>query len=111
MIGNNLYFLPFNPIGVDLQGTAKMKVPGGKMLSVKLEYRERIEKVEILGDFFLHPESAIGEVEASLVGADINESIESLSRRIDETISRNNAELIGATPNVIAEAILKAVGR
>ncbi len=88
-----------------------MKIPGGKMVCIKVEYSDRIERIEILGDFFLHPESAIDEMESSLVSANVNESMESLSRRISEAISRRGAELIGITPNAIAEVVLKAVGR
>lgn len=94
-----------------MQGTARVKVPGGKMVSVKAEYSDRIEKIEVLGDFFLHPEDAINDIQESLLGAGTKETMEALSKRICDAIQKRHAELIGATPDAIARAVLTAVNR
>ena len=42
------------------------KVSGGKLLVVKVNFEEKIENVEITGDFFAHPEESITEIEKKL---------------------------------------------
>ena len=48
---------------------ANYKVPGGKLVKVKLDVSSgKINQVRILGDFFLHPEETILTIEDSLIG-------------------------------------------
>jgi lipoate---protein ligase len=54
--------------------SADYKVPGGKLLRVRLALDESheppvIHSVKLTGDFFMHPEDAIEELERRLVGA------------------------------------------
>jgi lipoate---protein ligase len=53
--------------------SADYKVPGGKLLRVQLvlditQTPPRIAELRIHGDFFMHPEEAIEELEARLIG-------------------------------------------
>ena len=89
---------------------ATYKVEGGKMIRVSLKERDdKIQKIKITGDFFLHPEELIEELEKALVGKsfdaqDLNETIKSLTK------SRNTT-LLGASPEDFVKCILMAGGR
>jgi hypothetical protein len=86
---------------------ADYKVHGGKMLKVKLVLNgQMIDSVTILGDFFLHPESAIETIEEKLRGCRVD--IESLTNKIQGVLDEQTATIIGATALDIAKAIEKA---
>ncbi len=87
-----------------MNGSARHKVPGGKMLFVRLEYDSSIRSIDISGDFFIYPEEGVTLIERFLIGANpFNET--ELRERIAKVISSNNLELIGLTPESIAETI------
>lgn len=88
---------------------AKLKVPGGKLVSVKVTYSESIEKLQILGDFFINPEGSLAEIEKALNGASAKESKEEFAARIAQAVNSNHAELIGIDPASIAEAVSLAI--
>ena len=83
------------------------KIPGGKLVKVKLWVEsEKIERITILGDFFLHPEETIQTIENSLAGTKLNSgSIESI---ITKVMMKSDAKLIGASPEDLATAIMMA---
>lgn len=87
--------------------SSSYKIPGGKLVKVKLWIdAEKIERITILGDFFLHPEETIQAIENALVGTELNvTSIESI---ISEVMSESNASLIGATPEDLVTTIMIA---
>lgn len=87
-------------------GKSVLKVPGGKLLRVEVEHEAGVVKrVKLTGDFFLYPEDAIGEIERSLVGCEVNE----IAERVDNIASRGQAQLIGFTPQDVQDAIKLAV--
>ena len=89
---------------------AAMKVPGGKMLRVALETTgSRIRKVVITGDFFLHPEELLPELETLLQGHEVDSS--QLASTIGEFLRRNDATLIGASAADVANVIVSAFAR
>jgi lipoate-protein ligase A len=90
---------------------AEYKVPGGKLLSVRLEFGKKIEKIRIFGDFFLYPEEVINKIEKSLIGIDVNASKEKLSESISKTLADEKAEMLGVTPDAIAHTIRMAIER
>ncbi len=69
------------------EGRADYKVPGGKLIRVRVWHRNGIiEKVRFHGDFFIHPEEAIEELEEDLEGKRMNEAyavIESFFSRVE----------------------------
>jgi len=88
-------------------GKAEYKVEGGKMIKVQLkEKRNRIEEIKITGDFFLHPEELIEDLEKMLVGRYLNEL--DLADSIRTLIESKGAALLGASPKDIAKCILMA---
>lgn len=86
---------------------ANYKVPGGKLIKVKLKVSsEKIEQVRILGDFFLHPEETILAIEDSLLGSIEDEK--ALTETIERSLSESEATLIGATASDFSKVIMMA---
>ncbi|MDE1850845.1 MAG: hypothetical protein KGH54_03570 [Candidatus Micrarchaeota archaeon] len=92
-----------------MEGLARHKVPGGKLVTVKIKFGERIDSIQILGDFFLHPEDSLEKIEKSLEGMEITSSESELSKRIAEIAQSEKIEMIGVTPQSIAQTIIMAV--
>jgi lipoate-protein ligase A len=89
---------------------ATYKVEGGKMIKVQLREREgKIQEIRITGDFFLHPEELIEELEKTLVGKPLKER--DLAESIRRLIKERGATLLGAAPEDFAKCILMAGGK
>jgi len=85
------------------------KVEGGKMIKVELTEKDgKIKKIKIMGDFFLHPEDLIEEIETILIGSPLEEG--SISSSIKAFIEKRGATLLGATPRDLAKCIMMASG-
>jgi lipoate-protein ligase A len=83
------------------------KVQGGKLIRVLLEEEGgRIARIRITGDFFLHPEDSIFELEKALEGSELEEA--PLLNRIREVYRRMGTSSVGAAPEDFARAILEA---
>jgi hypothetical protein len=86
---------------------AEYKVRGGKLIKVQLTARgNAIEKVKITGDFFLHPEELIEEMEKMLEGHLLDER--DLAELIKVFIEKSGATLLGASPEDFARCITMA---
>jgi lipoate-protein ligase A len=71
---------------------AEYKVPGGKLLAAELGVeRGRLVGVKITGDFFMHPEAAIIELEKALD----NTSIADLEDNVNRFFQDNDVTLFG----------------
>ena len=92
-----------------MKSFAEQKVPGGKLVSVKIEYVRKIKNIQILGDFFMHPESTVYKIEKALVGTYVGASKDEIAGKISKVVAMSGAELIGVTPDAIAETIKMAV--
>lgn len=78
------------------------KVPGGKLLRVKVRVRnEKIAAVIICGDFFVYPEEGIGVIEASLRGVMKGE----INERIRKIVEENKIEFVGMAIEDVANTI------
>lgn len=89
------------------RGAAEVKVPGGKLVRAEVSVEGgRLAEVKITGDFFLYPEEAIFGLEASLKGLSVGLDYAPL---IESELRRAGAELVGASPRDVAEAIRRAV--
>lgn len=88
---------------------ANKKVPGGKLIRVKLEADAQINAVRINGDFFLHPEDALPEIEKNLSGLPIDTQESDLAQQIHQALARQNAAFIGVTPEDIAQTMVEAL--
>lgn len=85
------------------------KVPNGKLVCLELWAEGgRITRASITGDFFLHPEERIGELEASLAGLPLSATGEEAAGRIRKALG--DGTLIGLTPEDLGRMFRKAVG-
>ncbi len=89
---------------------ADYKVPGGKLLRVTLELDEgtepaKIASISLNGDFFMHPEDAIEELESRL--ASVPWEAETLQGTI-QAFFDTDVEVIGADVESIVHVILAA---
>ncbi len=92
---------------VILLNESSYKIPGGKLVKVKLEISSgEISEVKILGDFFLHPEETLLRIEESLIGSTGDET--SIEDVIAHALTESDATLIGATAADIAKTIMMA---
>jgi len=88
-------------------GRAEYKVSGGKLIKVQLTEKDnRIQKIKITGDFFLHPEELIDELEDALTQRLLNES--GLTEHIRIFMEKREATLLGASPEDFARCIMMA---
>lgn len=93
-----------------MQSQILHKTPGGKLVRLHIDYSDEIiERVRIYGDFFLHPEESIGDLEGALVGIPKNISPERIQEKLDEKLKLRAAQLIGVETRTLAEMIIEAV--
>ena len=86
---------------------AEYKVEGGKLIKIQLKKRNnKIEWIKITGDFFLHPEELIDDIERMLIGQYIEKN--RLNNSIAEFIENNGATLLGVSPKDLETCILRA---
>lgn len=86
---------------------ASHKVPNGKKIDLKLEFRdEEVVDVEIRGDFFLEPAEKLTELENKIEGLSRDSSSDEIVDRLEEV----EAKLIGFSEDDIGKAFEKAVG-
>ena len=88
---------------------AVKKIAGGKLIRVKLEADAQINAVRISGDFFLHPEDSLPEIEKNLVGLSTATDHPALAQRIHESLLSQKAAFIGVTPEDIAAILIEAL--
>ena len=85
------------------------KVPGGKLVVVDLTVVDgRLASVQVSGDFFLEPDSALDTINAALLGlpADVDEH--QLTDAVDNALGPDVA-LYGLTPEGVAIAVRRAL--
>lgn len=92
-----------------MQGVATEKVPGGKLLRIKINYDEKINDVKITGDFFIHPEESINEIENLLNGIRKDEEEKFIAEKISKFVSEKDVQLIGIDPVAIARVFKAAM--
>ncbi|MBN2518123.1 MAG: hypothetical protein JXB14_04715 [Candidatus Altiarchaeota archaeon] len=80
------------------------KVPNGKLIRIKAALMgNSIQQITITGDFFLHPEERIVELERVLVGYEVDErKITSITNRI-----LSGTTMVGISSNELTKAIMK----
>ncbi len=79
------------------------KVPGGKMLRLKVELDNYvIESIQITGDFFIHPETAITDIENFLQ----NKDLRSLAKELSSFVNEHKIKLIGFSPKDLQSCLL-----
>ena len=90
-------------------GQSSKKVSGGKLIRLDVTYSNKVERVKITGDFFLHPEDLISSIEESLSRCDIPVNHAMLVQKIDLIIHENEATMIGISPEDIVSVLEDAL--
>lgn len=93
-----------------LEGFAEYKVPEGKLVSAKVEYSDKIDGVQILGDFFIHPEESLSDIEHAFAGMDSREDEGAMAGKIRDVAASKGIEMIGVTPEAMAKVVKMAIG-
>ena len=87
---------------------SEYKVPQGKMLRLFMTIDgETISDLKITGDFFMHPEEAIWDLESFLKGTKIDEG--NLPALIDDFLQRRGIKVLGLSAKDLSAAILRAI--
>lgn len=83
----------------------EFKVKNGKLIKCVLEIKDgRIKSIKFTGDFFMHPEEKIEELEERLRGVEFDK--EKLEKLIFEFFEE--VEIIGASRGDFVEVIMRA---
>jgi lipoate-protein ligase A len=90
--------------------SADYKVPGGKLLRIRMTLDEtvmppRIQTLTINGDFFMHPEDAIEDLEARLIGTSC--VAEALRPKV-QAFFDSDVQVLGADADSIVHVIVAA---
>ncbi|MFX0097651.1 MAG: lipoate protein ligase C-terminal domain-containing protein [Candidatus Hodarchaeota archaeon] len=86
-------------------GKAELKVPGGKLIRADIFVKDgRIGRVVITGDFFLHPEDLLEQLEEKLLGSDK----EKIDKIVGEFFIETRAVLVGVDVKDFADVVLAA---
>ena len=89
-------------------GTAEFKVPDGKLVEAKVKISgEKISEIRISGDFYMHPEEEIEELEKSLLGI----PVEKVSESVFKFFKKKRITLVGVEPRDFVKVILMAAQR
>ncbi len=90
---------------------AKQKVKEGKVVKVDVEvdFDEIIKNIKITGDFFIHPEDFLEEIENSIIGLGRNAGLESITSNIQKTTAGKDIQMIGISPDSIAILVREAL--
>ncbi|MCX9081341.1 MAG: hypothetical protein OIN83_04020 [Candidatus Methanoperedens sp.] len=88
---------------------SKQKVKEGKVVKVEIECNELIRNIRITGDFFIHPEDILDEIEKSIIGLKRSASIETIMSNIQSRIAGRDVQMIGISPESIALLISEAL--
>ena len=79
------------------------------MIRIKIEADAEINAVRINGDFFLHPEDSLPEIEKNLVGLSTATDHPAIAQRIHESLLTQKAAFIGVSPEDIAGTLIEAL--
>lgn len=90
-------------------GFAEQKVIGGKLVKARVRFSDTLQTVSFFGDFFLHPEDTLLELEKSAVGFSIPPNPAELEKKFEAVLESNHAELVGATPLDLAQIVILAI--
>ena len=76
---------------------------------MEIVFDQTINRIEITGDFFIHPEEKLQDIEQALVGINIDENEAMITDLIRQTVVSKKIEMIGVTPEGISAAVKEAL--
>lgn len=77
-----------------------------KLLKVSVEFDDAIRSIKIAGDFFMHPEEKINELEEKLLGVQVNES--DIRLRVEDFFVNGGVQVFGFSSEDLTKAIMQA---
>ena len=87
------------------------KMPGGKLVVIDLDlYDDRLANVQLSGDFFLEPDSALHTINAALIGQSADADEATLASVVHDALS-SEVMMYGVSPEAIAVAVRRALHR
>ncbi len=85
------------------------KVPGGKLVVADLDVLDgRVHDVQISGDFFLEPDTALAQINAALDGLASTSSREQITAAIDAALGED-VLMYGLSAEAVAEVVRRAL--
>ena len=85
------------------------KVPGGKLVVVDLAINEgRLAQVQVSGDFFIEPDTALEQINQALEGLAADSSEQAISAAITAAL-QPRVQLYGITAEGVAVAVRRAL--
>ena len=84
-------------------GRASNKVPGGKMVEVEV----RADAVRLTGDFFVHPERAVEDLERVL-SRELDASEAEVRAAVERYLEEEGVRLLGFDAADLAETLVEA---
>ena len=85
---------------------AQKKVPGGKLVRIDAVCEgHHLTNIRITGDFFVHPEGALANIERDLEARDLSGNEPDLERLVETMIVANEARLIGFGAKDVADLL------
>ncbi|OOG40879.1 biotin--protein ligase [Rhodanobacter sp. C05] len=87
------------------------KMPGGKLVVIDLDlHDDRLANVQLSGDFFLEPDSALQTIHAALIGQPADADEATLASVLHDALS-SEVMMYGVSPEAIAVAVRRALHR
>ena len=87
------------------------KMPGGKLVVIDLDVRDgRLANVQLSGDFFLEPDSALRAINAALEGQPEHVGETELANAVCDALAPD-VMMYGLSPEAIAVAVRRALHR
>ena len=89
------------------------KIAGGKLVCIEVWSADSstADAVRISGDFFLHPEDSIRDIEDSLVGLPLSSDESAIESTIAKSLQKRDASLVGVSAKDLARLFARAVSR
>jgi hypothetical protein len=91
-----------------MKGKSQEHLAHGRILKIKSEYHDFIEKLEISGDIEFDPPEAKSLIETTLKDVEVISSAEGIANLIEDALTEHHATMHGATPFDVARLIKKA---
>lgn len=86
------------------------KIPHGKLVRISLDYDTTIlHDIKICGDFFIHPEETIEEMERALYHLPVEAAETRIQQLLDRAVQTKNAQLIGVDTQTVAKLIHEVI--
>lgn len=82
------------------------ELKAGKLVRIRVVHDgETVDRVEITGDFMLHPEEALERLEASFVGLPLEVDEHTLMDPIDDIVQSTGMQIIGFSTQQLARLV------